>query len=813
VDAIALRAACVEIHVRGVDNGVEAEAPGHEHLRQRAISCQALCNSQSRTEGNAMSTPPIRRVLVTLGAIAMTVVTTVGMAVQPASATEELDISFDGDGKRTIDLDLGGLDQARAVVVQPDGKILIAGQSNGTDFSVLRLSSNGSNDTSFDSDGEVGVNFGGFDFGNDLALQPDGRIVIVGQAGLNSAIGVTRLSGSGQPDSSFDGDGQRTLSEGDTARAVVVQPDGKIVMAGTGKFSNQFDMRIQRLNADGSDDWMRAVNFGGFETAVDVALQPDGKIVVVGNVPGTPQGDWAVVRLTSAGQLDATFAPGGVDGDGKRTIDHGGEEEAGGLVVQPDGKILIAGIGNGSHDFAFHRMNSDGSNDTSFDGDGAIGIDFGDVATLEDLALQPDGKIVAVGSVPGTDRDFGLMRLKPDGSPDASFGPDGQRRIDVGGADTGEAVAMQPDGKIVVVGSTPGPGGSDVAVARFAGTVQCQGRNVTIAGTEGDDWLEGTAGPDVIAGFGSDDTIEGFGGDDVICGGDQQDGIDGGEGNDSLDGGLHADDIFGGPGTDTLTYASRTTPVTVTFDNGPNDGASNDADNVRTDVENVVGGTGNDRLFGSSAANRMYGGPGVDSIFGGNGADYLSGDDGNDTLVGGNGGDLVSGGRGVDTVSYSDHAAGVVVTIGDGKANDGNAFDDARTDNVGATVENVRGSQGNDSITGNSLANQLFGLLGNDTLRGAGGNDRLSGDSGNDSLFGSIGNDKLYGYAGSDRLYGYAGNDYLNAGTGADSMYGQAGRDTLHAKDGTRDSVINCGTGTDPNPIRDAGDPKPVACP
>ncbi len=707
--------------------------------------------SKADTKGNAMSRLRVNRNLVMRSVFAVTLVATIGAAVQPSSAVEDLDPSFDGDGQRTIDLDLHGFDRTSAVLVQPDGKILIVGQSNETDFSVLRLSSSGSNDTSFDGDGEVGVNFGGTDFGSDLALQPNGKIVVVGQAGSPSAIGVARLSSSGQPDNSFDGDGQRTLAEGDSARAVVVQPDGKIVMVGAGKFNNQFDMRIQRLNVDGSDDWTVPVNFGGFESAADVALQPDGKIVVAGDVPGTPYGDWAVVRLTPAGQLDPTFAPGGADGDGKRTIDHGGEEKAGGLVIQPDGKIVIAGIGNGSSDFAFHRINSDGSNDTSFDGDGAIGIDFGSTATLEGLALQPDGKLVAVGSVPANDSDLGLMRLMPDGSPDASFGPGGKRTIDFGGADSGEAVAMQPDGKMVAVGSTPGTGGSDVAVARIPRTFRCQGRDVTIAGTAGDDWLDGTAGPDVIAGFGSDDSIRGFGGDDTICGGDQGDELDGGDGNDVLDGGLAPD--------------------------------------------HLLGGAGGDRLFG------------------GGGNDNLNGDDGNDTLVGGNGGDAMSGGSGVDTVTYSDYSSGVTVTVGDGKFNDGNTTNDAKADNVGATVESVRGSQGNDVITGNSLANQIFGLLGADILNGAAGNDRLSGDAGNDVLNGNSGNDFLYGNAGNDRLYGYSGNDYLNGGSNADSMYGQGGRDTLYAKDGTRDLVINCGTGTDPRPRRDAGDPAPVACP
>jgi glucose/arabinose dehydrogenase len=152
----------------------------------------------------------------------------------------------------------------------------------------------------------------------------------------------------------------------------------------------------------------------------------------------------------------------------------------------------------------------------------------------------------------------------------------------------------------------------------------CGGLAATIVGSAGNDNLSGSPGDDVIVGLGGNDTIDGLGGNDTICGGD---------GADTLDGGAGADVLLGGTGTDTATYATRTAGIHVSIDNVANDGNSTDGpagarDNVRADVENLIGGGGGDTLTGSAAVNRLTGGPRADSLFGVGGNDILFANDG-----------------------------------------------------------------------------------------------------------------------------------------------------------------------------------------
>ena len=181
--------------------------------------------------------------------------------------------------------------------------------------------------------------------------------------------------------------------------------------------------------------------------------------------------------------------------------------------------------------------------------------------------------------------------------------------------------------------------------------------------------------------------------------------------------------------------------MTVSLGSGVNDdgGALDDngtrRDDVKVDVENLVGGASNDGLTGSNASNLISGGGGNDAISGGvgndtlngdAGDDTLNGDAGNDTLVGGGGADTMNGGANTDLASYAGIAAPVTVII-DGNPNDGNAADDngVRRDDVKPDVENLLGGSGADSLTGSDQANQLDGGPGADTLFGLDGNDTL----------------------------------------------------------------------------------------
>lgn len=210
----------------------------------------------------------------------------------------------------------------------------------------------------------------------------------------------------------------------------------------------------------------------------------------------------------------------------------------------------------------------------------------------------------------------------------------------------------------------------------------------------------------------------------------------------------------------------------------------------------INGGGGNDRICGGEGNDGILGGPGSDLLFGGSGDDGLGGEDGNDRLVGGTGADRLGGGDGYDRVYYGDHTRGVAVTVGNGKADDGNSTDggSGARDNVYSTVEVVNGSAHADALAGNNAGNVLDGLAGDDRIYGNGSGDRLIGGAGNDTLIGGDGNDQLSG------------------GTGVDSFQGQAGNDALAAQDGVRDKLLDGGAGTD-KATRDRIDPAPVSVP
>jgi Ca2+-binding RTX toxin-like protein len=214
-----------------------------------------------------------------------------------------------------------------------------------------------------------------------------------------------------------------------------------------------------------------------------------------------------------------------------------------------------------------------------------------------------------------------------------------------------------------------------------------------------------------------------------------------------------------------------------------------DAATIPATVEaDLDGGTGNDRLFGSGAA------------------DALDGDSGNDILDGGPGADDLRGGSNADVLSYTSRGEPLFVTVGSGEDNDGGATDQtgSRRDTVRGDIEQVLGGSGGDTILGDGSpdslvggggADRLFGLSSSDHLDGGIGNDRLSGGHGGDRLFGGADSDALGGGAQGDLLSGGGGNDILVGKKGVDAMNGKAGFDRINAHDGGRDHKINCGSG------------------
>ncbi len=398
-----------------------------------------------------------------------------------------LDLSFDGDGKVTTDF-LTFVDEAATLFIQPDGKFVAAGSStNGINgnFSVARYNSNGSLDTSFDGDGKVTTPINNFsDILTSVNVQTNGKIVAVGYSRIaSSPDNHTLLVGynaDGALDTSFDGDGKLKpeISVGRSgSNAVAIQPDGKIVAAGFSFFDSQSKFTIARYNTDGSYD----TTFGGngkvilgigntsFLYAEAVAIQTDGKIVVGGYISNNTAGvDFAIARYNADGSPDTTF-----DGDGLATVDIFGTDYLSGMIIQPDGKIVAAGGGQNFPNYygTLVRFNTDGSLDTSFDGDGKIIAQSPDAYAFNALAIQPDGRIIAAGEslASGGVHNFAVIRYNPNGSPDTTFNGSGKAiTIISGGVDAISGVFVQSDGKILAAGDAYYGNGIDrFAMARY----------------------------------------------------------------------------------------------------------------------------------------------------------------------------------------------------------------------------------------------------------------------------------------------------------------------------------------------------------
>jgi Ca2+-binding RTX toxin-like protein len=270
--------------------------------------------------------------------------------------------------------------------------------------------------------------------------------------------------------------------------------------------------------------------------------------------------------------------------------------------------------------------------------------------------------------------------------------------------------------------------------------------NDTLSGAGGNDILSGSVGDDTLDGGDANDSLDGGAGQDTLRGAAGNDNLQGGIGDDTLDGGDGSDTLAGGDGTDLADYSTRTAALTISLNNGGDDGASGERDNVRTDVENVSAGSGADKLTGDSAANVLSGGAGNDTLDGGAGDDTLRGGAGDDRLLQNAGNDTLDGGDGSDLADYSGERAPVTITL-DGQPNDG---ENGERDNVGPTIERVTGGSGGDRLIGDDGSNTLIGGGGADTLVGAGGNDSLQGGDGDDLLDGSSGADDIAGGSGND---------------------------------------------------------------
>ena len=410
-----------------------------------------------------------------------------------SAAPGDLDSTFGAGGKVLTNTGAGAV-TGRGLVIQPDGRIVVAGATDlnnpGSDFVVTRYNTNGTLDATFDGDGKATTDFNNrSDAAFAVALQPDGRIVVVGVSGTNNTdkdFAIARYNTDGSLDSSFDGDGRAVTDFGnlnDEAFSVAIAPTGKIVVAGTTSSRNG-DFAVARYLTDGSLDatfdsdglvTTDAFCIGNCSNTVDrgrgVAIYPDGRIAVAGDAGtvGNAQLSFAAARYLDSGALDSSFNFGkAIQG----TASCCSLAMATAMALQPDGKIVVVGgssqFGNQeTNGLAAVRFNTNGTGDFSWRvnvtslGNASINYKFNSVA------IQPDGKIVATGNFGAR---FLVARYLPNGSADIFFGNNSIAITEMNSAANSGgafAVGVQADGKIVAAGHQQSASGGEIAVARY----------------------------------------------------------------------------------------------------------------------------------------------------------------------------------------------------------------------------------------------------------------------------------------------------------------------------------------------------------
>lgn len=416
-----------------------------------------------------------------------------------AAIPGELDPSFGIGGK--VQTPFGPESYAGGVAVQSDGKILVVGTPEASEgFSVARLLPNGSPDPSWGEGGVVTTPLGKFASAYDVAVQPDGKIVVVGEApgAKDEDFAIVRYLSDGKLDPGFGEGGIVILpvgESGDQGRVVAIGPGGRIAVVGISDLpSFRNAVGVAMLESDGTPE----AAFAGDGTTViqtesgeddrgeGVDFQADGKIVIADSTGGGAGDGFTLIRLGIDGKPDASF---GGDGVVETPIPgEGGIEEGrvSDVVVQPDGKIVGGGYGDDYTGtppefvikFEVVRYLPNGELDPSFGSGGMVGVRLpGEHSFGRKLALDSSGRLILGGTYDANpapleeDEAPALMRFNPNGSLDPSFGEGG---IVVGKLGTGieeesiEGLALQPDGKIVTSGSRYAePGGGSGVVSRY----------------------------------------------------------------------------------------------------------------------------------------------------------------------------------------------------------------------------------------------------------------------------------------------------------------------------------------------------------
>jgi uncharacterized delta-60 repeat protein len=399
-----------------------------------------------------------------------------------------LDPSFGEQGMITTDFNGGW---ASAVSIQIDGRILAAGYSasdaSNNNFAVTRYTFNGQPDITFGFNGKVTTDFNGQnDQAYAVVLQADQKIIVAGETIPqsnpvlpDSDFAVVRYTIRGGLDPAFGLGGKVTLDFGgrDAAIALAVQPDGKILIAGETRQSNYWKVALARLNKDGSldqtfgDRGKTTSQIGAGPDVNALAIQPDGKLIVAGAALDSQKQTLSrafLARYDPGGRIDIGFGQKGI----VFSSDRGFSNSFYGIDLQMDGKIIAAGASYDSRqsNILLSRFNSDGSPDSSF---GTSGKVFTDLNTSDERAYAvralSDGSLLVAGYITmglSSSTDFLLLRYTSAGTLDSSFGNGGTSQADFGLDDFGYAMALYSDGRAVVAGKT-GSTHYNFALARF----------------------------------------------------------------------------------------------------------------------------------------------------------------------------------------------------------------------------------------------------------------------------------------------------------------------------------------------------------
>ncbi len=686
-----------------------------------------------------------------------------GLRIEPLESRQLLAVDIIGATTTAV---TAGNDGANAMALQSDGMLVVGGTSSSSpgvanDFALARYNVGGNLDLSFGDNGTTTIPLGAGDNRlNALTVLPDGKILAAGkakQSGLNNDdFIVVRLLSNGSLDATFGDAGKLMidLGTGDSVSSMVLQSDGKVLLAGHTNALGDYNFAIIRLNPDGSldssfdDDGTLIVSVGsGQGFASDLTLQADGKIVVAGHSRDGAETDldFSVIRLNPDGSLDASF---GSDG---RVITPlgGGEDYVSAVATQADGRILLGGYGfNGDTDAVIlTRYNGDGSLDTSF---GAAGVSRlstqGNTTYGSSLAIQYDGRIVVAGtSILGSESQFAVLRYLTDGSLDTTFGSgDGGTNYDfspdTSHSSSGAKVLVQPDGKLLVAGTAETATKTNIALLRLLSDGTPDG----LFANPIEDHIQPNSDQRQIWIHGSDE-------DDKV-------------------------DIFQVGETLSVLGHLAGVPFSAQFQLAAIDRIFFDG---RFGSDRIVnhsavplvanGGPGDDDLVGGFAADVLYGGLGDDFLVGRDRADFLDGEDGDDEIFAGFAANILPGdGTGdgvVDGADYTTWADNYLMpnrfgpTVGDFNS-------DGIVDAADYTIWADNFDGGGVRPSRDESGKVALGGEGDDLLLGSLGDDYLDGQAGNDTLFGGLGDDQLIGGLDDDQLDGQEGDDVLAAQTG-----------------------------------------------